>query len=439
MSEIASVHDPFADHYRALKDEFPGAQLPWLARLREAGLDRFAALGFPTRKVEEWKYTDLAALRKVPFAPAPRPVARMDVGSLPTLVMGRQPVHRLVFVNGRFRADLTSVGKLPQGVQITGLANALGGDADALEGHLGRVGEIDAMPFVALNTAFIGDGFVLRLPRGAVLEEPVEVVFVGTAADTPLVYHPRNLILAGAGSRATIIEYHVGNGSSPYFANAATEILVEDGAVLRHCKVQDEGSKAFHIATTQARIGKDATFDSFVFSVGGRLSRNEIRVRLDAPGADCRLNGAYMMKGRQHVDNTTVIDHACPQTTSRELYKGVLDGEARAVFQGKIVVRPDAQKISGHQANHTLLLSDAAEIDTKPELEISADDVKCSHGATAGALDEDALFYLRSRGIPESAARSILIEAFLGEVIDGIALAGLRDPLEYMVAEWMGS
>ena len=431
------ARDRFLDQHRELSGALAGARLDWLTRLRADGLDRFAALGFPGRKVEAWKYTSLAALEKLAFRPAPR--GQSGAGEAPpSLVAGKQPVHRLVFVNGRLRADLSALGALPAGVRIGGLAQAIADGAPVLEAALGRAGEIDAMPLLALNTAFIDDGYVLELPAGVVLEEPVEIVFVGRAADAPVAYHPRNLIVAGAGSSATVIEYHAGNGAGAYFANGATEILAGERAIVRHCKVQDEAGEAFHVSTTLARLAREAILDSFVFSVGARLSRNEIRVRLDAPGAECRLNGAYMMKGSQHVDNTTVIDHASRETASRELYKGVLDGASRAVFQGTITVRPDAQKTNGRQMSRTLLLSDKAEIDTKPELEIFADDVKCTHGATVGELDEDALFYLRSRGIPELGARRLLIEAFLGEVIDGIALAGLQAPLEYMVADWMG-
>jgi Fe-S cluster assembly protein SufD len=438
MAEPAT-HDAralFLDQHRAVSAALAGARLDWLGKLRAQGLARFAELGFPGRKVEAWKYTNLAPLEKLAFRPPSAKASGPRDDSVPSLVGGRHPVHRLVFVNGRFRDDLSAIGRLPEGAAIGGLAQAITAGGASLEESLGRAGEIDGMPLFALNTAFIDDGYVLRLPRETVLEEPVEIVFVGRAGDGPVAYHPRNLIVAGPGSSATVIEYHVGDGA--YFANGATEILAGEHAIVRHCKIQDEAREAFHVSTTLARLARDAQLDSFAFAIGARLSRNEIRVTLDAPGAECRLNGAYMMKGSQHVDNTTYIDHVSPETSSRELYKGVLDDSARGVFQGTIMVRPDAQRINGRQTNRTLLLSDKAEIDTKPELEIYADDVKCAHGATVGELDEDALFYLRSRGIPELAARRLLIEAFLGEVIDGIALAGLQAPLEYMVADWMG-
>lgn len=415
----------------------PGAAAPWFAELRQRGFARFAAAGLPGPKSEEWRYTTLNALRNTDFALAPRSVNGIRAAGLPATVAAGQAAHRLVFVNGWYRPDLSRIGTLPAGVEITTLAQAAGERPDLLRDRLGSLADAGGLPMVALNTAFMNDGVVLRIAKGVVLENPLVVLCIGDASGAPVAYHPRHLFVAEAGSQATIVEHHIGLGQGAYFANSATEILVEEGAVLRHCKIQDETTAAFHLATTMARVARGGNFDSFVFAQGGRLARNEIRVELAGEGAGCRLNGGYLGKGKQHVDNTTVIDHRSPGTSSRETYKGVLDGAARAVFQGRIVVWPGAQKSDGQQLNNTLLLSTGAEIDTKPALDIRADDVKCSHGATVGELDDEQLFYLRSRGIPEERARRILVEAFLGDVIDGIALAGLREPLEEMVARWM--
>ncbi|MDE2450035.1 MAG: Fe-S cluster assembly protein SufD, partial [Gammaproteobacteria bacterium] len=288
-----------------------------------------------------------------------------------------------------------------------------------------------------LNTAFLADGFVLRLGRDTALDRPVELLFIGMPGAEPVAYHPRGLVLAEAGSRATILEQHVGIGAGAYFANGVIEIELEDGASLEHYKLEREGAQAFHIATTGVRLGRGARYESFVLAEGGRLARNEMNVTLDGPGASCRLNGAYMGRARQHIDNTTMIDHAKPETTSRELYKGVLDNYARGVFQGRILVRPDAQKADGQQTSRTLLLSEGAEIDTKPQLEIYADDVKCSHGAAAGALDEDALFYLRSRGISQDEARQLLVAAFVQDVVDEIASEPVREIFRRVAAGWV--
>ena len=427
----------FVGRFDETRASLPGAAAPWFAALRERGLARFADTGLPGPKNEDWRYTTLNALQKTDFALAPRSVNGIRADGLPATVAAGQAAHRLVFVNGWYRPDLSSLGTLPKGAEIATLAQAAAERPELIEGRLGSLAEAGGLPMVALNTAFMNDGVVLRLAKGVVLQNPLVVLFIGDPSEAAVAYHPRHLFVAEAGSQATIVEHHIGIGRGAYFANSTTEILVEEGAVLRHCKIQDESPEAFHLATTAARVAGGGNFDSFVFAQGGRVARNEIRVELAGEGAGCRLNGGYLAKGKQHIDNTTVIDHRSPATSSRETYKGVIDGHARGVFQGRIVVRPHAQKSDGHQLNNTLLLSTGAEIDTKPALDIQADDVKCSHGATAGELDDEQLFYLRSRGIPEERARRILVEAFLGDVIDGIALAGLREPLEEMVAHWM--
>ncbi len=426
----------FLAPYAELKPALPGADSDWLANLRDDGADAFRQRGFPGSKVEDWRYTSLAPLTKSAFDWR-EPEATLDAEQLPALVFGREASCRLVLVNGRLSRDLSAVAGLPDGATLMGFAEAADQSPDLLREALGGESVLADQPLAALNTAFMADGFVLHLADGVVLEQPVEILSVGTGGKQPPLYHPRNLIVAGADSRATVIEHHVGLCIGAYFANVVTEIVAGERSIVRHCKVQDESREAFHIAATNVHVGRDAMLDSFVFAVGGHLSRNEIRVKLAAPGAHCRLHGAYLMRGTQHCDNTTIIDHAAPETNSHELYKGVLDDEASGVFQGKIVVRPDSQKIDGHQMNRALLLSDKAQINSKPELMIYADDVKCSHGATAGELDDEALFYLRSRGVPEAQARRLLVEAFLNEAIDGIALAGMRMPLEQAVARWM--
>ena len=408
----------------------------WLGTARADAAGRFAGRGLPDRRVEDWRYTNLAHLTglELDWAPAPADVAKE---SLPALVFGREAECRLVLVNGQVRPALSTVPALPEGTLLTSLADALASGHPGVADLLRQRVAVDGGALKALNDSWLEDGYVLIVPDGVTVDMPIEILSVGTGGARPPAYQPRNLIVAGAGSRVTVVEHHVGLCIGGYFANVVTDVAAGPEAIVRHCKVQDESREAVHIALLDAALDSGAMFDSFCFTLGGRISRNELRVSLDAPGAHCRLNGAYLAGGRQHCDHTTSVDHVAPETHSDQLYKGVLDGRARAVFQGKVTVRPDAQKVEGHQMSRALLLSETAEVNTKPELFIHADDVQCSHGATAGDLDAEALFYLRSRGVPEGQARQLLVEAFLNEAIDAVALAGMRLPLERNVARWM--
>ena len=434
VSETAAS---FAERFGALPAALPDSEPSWLRSLREDGLARFQALGLPTPKLEAWKYTNLRPLEKAGFAPGGAADQTVSIDWVPTLVKDRPAKHRLVFVNGRLRPDYSGLGDLPVGVTLEPLATTLAHDPGLLEQHVGRIGNAEEQAMLALNNAFMEDGFVLKVGAGVALQDPIEVVFIGGLSDQPLAYHPRNLILLDDNSRVTLIECHVGLGQGSYLSNGATEIRVGQGATLRHVKVQAEAESGFHLNTTHVEVARDATYDTFGLSAGGQLARNEIAVRLNGTGAHCQLGGAYMVRGQQHCDNTTVIEHIAPQATSREVFKGVLDDKARAVFQGRIVVHRDAQQTDGHQLSKALLLSDGAEIDAKPELEIYADDVKCSHGATAGELDHDALFYLRARGIPEPAARRLLIQAFLAEALEEIEAEEIRTALTEKIEDWL--
>ncbi|MDH3597329.1 MAG: Fe-S cluster assembly protein SufD [Rhodospirillales bacterium] len=434
---------PFVEQYGALKGALPGVGLPWLAELREAGLARFASLGLPTPRDESWKYTNLRPLEKVAFG-TPNGEA-VSIDRLPSLLPAGASENRLVFVNGHYRADLSTLKSLREGVEIGSLAAGLERSPETVAEYLGQIAPAGGaageqpgeQPLLALNTALSGDGLMLRLGRGAKVKTPIEVIFIGAATEQALAYHPRNLIVLEPESQAVVIEHHVSLGGGATFANSATEIELGDGALLHHYKMQAEGPEAFHVSTVHARVGRDAHYDSFGMSLGSRLSRNEVSVRLNGQGANCHLNGAYMVRGKQHCDTTTLVEHLVPRTSCREVFKGVLDDEARAVFQGRIVVHPDAQQSDGHQLSKAMLLSERAEIDIKPELEIYADDVKCSHGATAGDLDHEALFYLRSRGLPEGPARRLLIEAFLTESIEAIAAEDLCPAFLASIADWL--
>ena len=320
---------------------------------------------------------------------------------------------------------------------MTSLAEALAAPPHWLEAALAEPPPSDGDALLAFNTAFMRDGAVLRLAPGVRLETPLHLLFVTSAAGAERAMPLRNLILAEEGSSATVLESYAGEGAGRYLTSVVTLTVVGEGATLRHAKLQDEASDAIHLPATSAALAADSRYASFALSLGGRLARNAIVARLDGSGIDCDLSGAYLGRGRQHLDTTTWIDHAKPGSKSREHYMGVLDESAHGVFQGKITVRPGAQQSDAHQLNKNLLLSDGAQVDTKPELEIYADDVKCSHGATAGELDADSLFYMRARGLDEDLARGMLVEAFIADVVDRVEAAALRAHLQRAVLGWL--
>lgn len=427
MATETTAPNTFVEQYGALKPQLPGSGLDWLSGLREAGIERFRALGLPTPKVEEWKYTNLRPLERAALKPDAAPDARVSLDRAPTF-LGEAAGHRLVFVNGRLSEPLSDTGSLPEGVTLAGLAATVESRPEVVQPHLGRTADGARQPLLALNTAFFADGAVLHVPAGTRVEAPIELVFVGTGeAEATPAFHPRLLIVLEDGARATVVEHHTGLGGGQYLANGATEVRVGNHAALRHYKLQDESDKAFHVSTLHGRLAEGAFYDGFGLTTGARLSRNELHIRLEGAHAEARLNGSYLMRGKQHVDNTTLVEHVAPDTTCREVYKGALEDKARAVFQGKLLVHREAQRTDGHQLSQALLLSDTAESDSKPELEIYADDVVCSHGATTGQIDEESLFYLRSRGLSERRARILMLQAFAQEVIDEIQLDSLKE------------
>ena len=393
----------------------------WLA-LRRAALDRFVTLGFPTTKLESWRGTDIAPIARTAFEPAP-PAAwsRAELDSQ----IGTAYGPRFVFVNGRFAPQLSE----PAPGVITG---ALGSQR-ALEPYLARIAPWQDDAFVALNTAFHADGFAVVVPAGRTLDEPLHIVFVTAATSKPAETHPRILVVAEAGSAIQVVETYWTTGAGTTFTNAVTELAIEAGAHVAHTKIQHEGDGAYHLATIQATLGRDAQFTSRSFALGARLARTEVRAVFSAPGGTCTLDGLYVLDGRQHSDNRTMVDHAQPHCTSRQMYKGVLAGASRGVFQGRVLVRPDAQHTDAQQKNRNLILSEEALVDTQPQLEILADDVRCTHGATIGRLDDDARFYLQSRGIAAADAEQLLTHGFVHEIVDGVSPAWLRDRIAALV------
>jgi Fe-S cluster assembly protein SufD len=428
MSAVLQQPNLYLADFAAL----PRTGLEWLDRLREEGIRRFSELGFPTTRDEEWRFTNVAPVARVPFRPASGPAA-VDPALLDRMLFPGG--CRLVFVNGRYASKLSSAREaLPGGVYAGGLAEALRGGDPTLELHLARHAPFQNQPFVALNTAFLEDGAYVQVPKGVVVEQPVHLVFVTTASGDPAVAHPRNLIVAGAHSQLTVTETYIGLGDQAYFTNAVTEIAAGEDAVVDHYKLQFEREQAFHIASLHADQARGSNFSSHSISLGGALVRSDANIVL-SEGSEGTLNGLYLAGGTQHVDHHTAIDHAEPHADSHELYKGILDGHASAVFNGKIIVRKDAQKTDSKQTNKNLVLSEDAVINTKPELQIWADDVRCTHGATIGQLDAEALFYLQSRGIGRENARDLLIYAFARDIIDRVKVASMHDRLERLLFE----
>ena len=404
------------------------ATTPWLTGLRQEAFRRFENLGFPTTRQEEWRFTNVKRIAETEFALAeiPPPLSRETIS--PFVLDG--DYLRLVFVNGHYVGDLSATAATPQGAVVSSLSAALADQPALIEDHLGQLASDDNACFAALNSAFIRDGAFVHVPRGVVVERPIHLLFISTDSSSPTASHPRNLIIAQRETQATIIESYVGLNDGVYLTNAVTEVSVAENAVVDHCKLQQESAHGYHVATTQVRQQRASRFSSHYFSLGGQLVRNEVDVTLDDEGCECSLNGLYIAAGDQHMDNRTRIDHAKPHCNSHELYKGILDERAKGVFNGKIYVHPDAQKTDAKQSNRVLLLSDDAVIDTKPQLEIYADDVKCTHGATVGQIDEAALYYLRSRGISEDLARSLLVFAFGNEIASELKLEAIRAHVE---------
>jgi Fe-S cluster assembly protein SufD len=422
---------PYVGAFADVQGELPGAGSPGIAALRAAALDRFARHGIPGMKLEAWKYTNLNPLAKLGFRPSSDTPA---AGALPSLdFIG--DAYAMVFVGGRLQPHLSRLAGLPGGVVVAALADRLRAD-DEDPGAWFAAGDNDrALALVALNAAFMQDGAVIKLASGVTLDKPLHLVFVAPPGGAVNV---RNLVTLESRAAAQVIETYLGADGAPYWTNAVTAVRLRAGARLGHYKQQAEGDGAYHSALVEARLGQGAAYDGFVFSHGARLARNEVDLTFAADGATCRLDGLALARGRQHCDNTTRILHASGHCASQQMYKAVVDGEARAVFQGRIRVAPDAVKSDARQLSRNLLLSQTAMADVKPELEILNDDVKCSHGAAIGDLDKEAMYYLRSRGLDEARARVMLIEAFAADAIDGIGCQPVREQFSASLRRWLG-
>ncbi len=429
MSEAAVQH--YLAEYDRSRTALPHGGL--FAR-RTAALERLQSCGFPTRRREEWKYTDVSPITRRNFTLGPAEPAAADEKQVGALRFPQLDCHELVFVNGNFSAPLSRSAPLPDGVTVRSLQEAATAEPALLERFAGSSQEAEeeetTHAFAALNTAFLRDGALIDVPAGTEVPAPIHIIHLTTAAAQLLMSHPRCLVALGRGARAVVIETYAGAPDVEYFTNNQTRIESAAASRLDYYKVQQEGRSAFHIDRTRIRQQADSTVDCHVLSLGGSLARCDVDVELDAPGAAVNLRGLYLTDGRQHVDNHTLVEHKQPHTASREHFRGIMNGRSRAVFNGKVIVHEQAQKTQAHQANANLLLSGDAEVNAKPELEIYADDVKCSHGATVGRLDEDMLFYLRSRALDRATAENLLTYAFADEVIRDIRLAAVRSRLE---------
>ena len=418
--------------YQAQYDRLcQNAQEPsWLTAIRQSAIERFTDLGLPTRRDEEWRFTPITPIVETPFATSDDRRSALTPETVAAVPFGDLHCTTLVFVNGRYAPNLSTQRPLPAGVVAASMADVLKSGSESLRDQLAQQLGARGAAFTALNTALFEDGGYIFVPRGVFVEDPIHLLFIATSPNAPTVSYPRNLILAGENSQCTIVESYVGLDEDVYLTNAITEVVAGENAFVDHYKLQQESLTAYHVGSMQLDLARNVNFTSHAITLGGAITRNEVGAVTGGRNIECTLNGLYLANGRRIVDNHTTIDHALPYCNSHEVYKGILDDRARGVFNGKIFVRQDAQKTDAKQTNKTLLLSPTAQINTKPQLEIFADDVKCTHGATIGQLDPDQLFYLQARGIPKDEARDLLVYAFAGDIISRIKVESARLQLD---------
>ena len=432
--EIVDIKDWYISNFGEFEKRLNGGKESSIHQKRKDALSNFSRLEFPTIKDEEWKYTSIAPLLKFNFVPSyeKKIVSKEFIKSL---LFDEMEHSLIVFVNGRHSSENSIILNMPEGVIVDSIANQIKKNNEVLLKYFGKYADHQNHIFTALSTAYTDDGAFIYVPAGKTVEEPIHIIFITDSGKEKILSQPRNLFIAEKNSQVTIIEHYVGNVDEVYFTNAVTEIVAEENAIIDHIKLQEESKKAFHIARMEVDQERNSNFSSHLISTGADLTRNDFNARFNDEGGECTLNGLYMIDGTQLFDAHTLMDHAKPRCNSHEHYKGILDDKSRGVFNGKIIVRQDAQKTNAFQENNSILLSDEALVNTKPQLEIFADDVKCSHGATIGQMDDDAKFYLKSRGIGEEAIKGILLHAFASDVITSIKIESVRNYIEKIITE----
>lgn len=443
VSERLAKHiDRYASYFADFEEQKTVPAPLWVHRLRKSAISRFSERGFPiTRELEfpereEWLYTNVAPIVETPF----QKTFDLDTGGvtrdrLAPYTFGQPSWSELVFVDGLYAGSLSRIQDMPAGVRVQHVAQAIADDDSVLRNHLAKYAAIETTGFAALNTAFLHDGAFIHVPEGKTLEHPIHIIYVSTGRDTPTVSHLRTLIVAGAGSLVKVVESYVGLSDARYFSNAVTEIAAAGGSVIEHYRIQRESRAAYHVSLTKLYQEQDSNLSTFNMSMGGALTRNDIQAHLNGEHTVTRMNGLYLVTGNQHIDNHTLIEHAKPSCDSYEVYKGILDGQARAVFNGKVYVHREAQETDAKQLNKNLLLSPDARVNTKPQLEIFADQVKCTHGATVGQLDEEQIFYLITRGMSRDVACNLLTYGFAADLIRRLRVEAIREQLDTLFEE----
>jgi Fe-S cluster assembly protein SufD len=434
MENKTDIKQYFINQFDEFEKSLNGEKSSDFHKVRKDAISQLAGLTFPTQKDEEWKYTNISSLLKHSFSPASSK-ENVRSAAINKFLFDKMEHSLLVFVNGVFTPGLSKLIDIPKGVVIGSLAEELKNNNPIVKKHLGKYAEDENYFFTTLSTAFTNDGAFIYVPDGKVVEDPIHIIFITKSGNEKILTQPRNLFVAGKNSQVSIIEHYVSNENGIYFTNTVTEIIADENAIVDHIKLQEESNKAFHIATMEVDQERSSNFSSHLISHGAEISRNDFNARFNDEGSECMLNGLFMIGDEQLFDAHTMIDHAKPHCNSHEHYKGILEDKSKGVFNGKVMVRQDAQKTNAFQQNNTILLSDDAVMNTKPQLEIFADDVKCSHGATIGKLNDEAKFYLKSRGIGEESATAILIHAFASDVITSIKIPALRDYLEEIITK----
>jgi len=433
---LSEKDNGYIQGFAGFKKNAPGSELGWLKSIREQAITKFSELGFPTLQDEDWRFTNVTPIARSSFEILQNGHNKVSSADLSPFQFENTEVTELVFINGRYSEDLSTHSKLPDGVIVKNLAEAIDSEQEILKDNLAKYADFKEEAFTALNTAFMEDGGFVYIPKATIVETPIHLLYISTDGDNPSITNPRNLIIAEDNSEANIVEHYASLADNIYLSNVVTEMVVGENSSIGHYLIELESKKAFNISTLRAQQARSSNIKSHSVLLGGSLVRNNVHPVLAGEGCDSLINGLYMTTHRQHIDNYMKVEHASPHCDSRQLYNGVLDGRSRGVFHGRIIVHEDAQKTDAKQTNRNLLLSDNAQIDTKPQLEIYADDVKCTHGATIGQIDENALFYLRSRGISEEASKDIIMHAFTNETLESMSVDSVKNYCYNLVANW---